>query len=132
MMILMLITLFHAYQFELFDETTITFSKGIGFFLVFYIIFYLGTRPISYEFGDMGTYGKIYNRLSNGETFVVKKDYLFNYLMIYSSKIMNARWFFFLCALIYILPCFLFSKNYGGSYWFFVLFIFVGSYMFWL
>ena len=82
MMILMLITLFRAYQFEFFDETTITFSKGIGFFLVFYIIFYLGTRPISYVFGDMGTYGKYYNRYAAGETFVVKKDYLFNYFMI--------------------------------------------------
>ena len=131
MMILMVITLFRAFQFEFFDETTITFSKGIGFFLVFYIIFYLGTRPISYVFGDMGTYGKYYNRYAAGETFVVKKDYLFNYFMIYSSKIMDARWFFFLCSLIYILPCFLFSKKYGGSYWYYVFFIFVGSYMFW-
>ena len=130
-MIIMLITLFRAYQFELFDYSTVTFSKGIGSFLFLFVLFYMGTRPVNAIFQDMAVYSELYKRIQGGASMMVKKDYLFNYFMIFCSKIMSDRWFFFICALIYIIPCYLFSKKYGGSYWYFVFFIFVGSYMFW-
>lgn len=130
-MILMFITLLHAYQNDLFVESTKTFAKGLGFLLLILICLYLGTRPVSFHFGDMGTYGAIYRKIQNGETVIIKNDYLFNYFMLLCTKIMNDRWFFFLCALIYTLPCYFFSKKYGGSYWYYVFFIFIGSYMFW-
>ena len=131
MMILMLITLFHSYQSDLFDPGTKRFSAGLGIFLLILMTFYLGTRPVSYTFGDMGTYGKFYNRVAAGEIPTVKKDYLFNYFLIACTTIMSDRFFFFLCAVLYILPCYLFSKKYCGSYWYYVFFIFIGSYMFW-
>lgn len=130
-MFLMLITLFRSYQFELFDYSTVLFSKRIGFFLLYFVVFYIGTRPISAVFQDMAAYFDVYKRIQRGSEMVVKKDYLFNYFMIFSTKIMSASWFFFICALIYIIPCYLFSKKYGRSYWYYVFFIFVGSYMFW-
>lgn len=131
MMILMLITLFHAYQNDLFASSTAGFSTGMGLFLLLFICLYMGNRPISYVFGDMGTYAQFYTRIQGGETPIIKNDFLFNNFMVVSTRIMNARWFFFLCALIYTLPLYLFSRKYGGSYWYFVLFIFLGSYMFW-
>lgn len=91
----------------------------------------MGNRPISSIFVDMTNYSQLYNKLLSGQTVIVTRDYLFNYFMVFCSKIMSARWFFFLCGLIYTIPCYLFSKKYGGSYWFYVFFIFVGSYMFW-
>lgn len=127
----MLITLFHAYQFDFFDTRTKVFAAGQGFFLLVFIVFYMGTRPVSDAFGDMGTYGKLYKRVAAGELPVVKKDFLFNYFLITCAKIMSDRSFFFLCALLYVLPCYVFAKKYGGSYWYFVFFIFIGSYMFW-
>ena len=130
-MIIMLITLFRAYQFELFDYSTVTFSKGIGSFLFLFVLFYMGTRPVNAIFQDMAVYSELYKRIQGGASMMVKKDYIFNYFMIYSAKTMDVRWFFFLCTLIYTIPCYLFSKKYGGKYWFFVFFIFVGSYMFW-
>lgn len=130
-MILMLITLFHAYQNNLFDFATRGFSAGMGYAFLIFIILYLGTRPVSYHFGDMLTYSKFYNRIVAGETPVVKKDHLFNYFLVTSTKLMTNRTFFFLCAVIYIIPCYIFSRKYCGSYWYFVFFIFVGSYMFW-
>ena len=131
MMILMLITLFHAYQNDLFYAGTKSFATVLGILLLIIITFYLGTRPVSYTFGDMATYSKFYNRVAAGETPTVTKEYVFNYFLIGCSKVMNNRSFFFLCALIYILPCYWFSKKYCGSYWYYVFFIFVGSYMFW-
>ncbi|MDN3605687.1 EpsG family protein [Kaistella yonginensis] len=130
-MILMLITLFRSYQFDFFEDSTIRFSRGIGIFLLLFVISYIGTRPISAVFQDMGVYAAAFKRIQRGDELVVQKDYIFNFFMIFSSKIMSPRWFFFLCALIYIIPCYLFSKKYGGSYWYYVFFIFVGSYMFW-
>lgn len=130
-MILMLIILFHAYQSDLFDNRTKAFSKGFGIFLLIFVCIYMGNRPISWVFGDMKTYNDIYSRIQGGEIPVIKKEYLFNYFMVFCTKIMSSRWFFFICAIIYTLPCFLFSKKFGGSYWYFVFFIFVGSYMFW-
>ena len=131
MLLLMLITLFHAYSNDLFTGATISFSRGMGFVLLLFIIFYMGTRPVSYVFGDMGTYAKSYKLVASGQIPDVKGDYVFNYFMIFCAGIMNDRMFFFLCAVLYIIPCYVFSKKYCGSYWYFIFFIFIGSYMFW-
>lgn len=131
-MILMLIILYHAYQNDLFDSATKTFSTGMGFFLLVFIGLYMGSRPISGRFfGDMGTYASFYKKLQNGETLIIEKEYVFNYFLLACTKIMSVRWFFFVCAALYIIPLYLFSKKYGSSYWYFTFFIFVGSYMFW-
>lgn len=131
MMFLMIITLFHGYQSDLFSVGTKKFANFFGVFLFVFVALYMGNRPISGVFVDMLNYAKIYERIQNGEIPVVKSDFLFNYFMVFCSKIMSARWFFFICGLIYIIPCYLFAKKYCGSYWYYVFFIFVGSYMFW-
>lgn len=131
LLVLMLITLFHSYQNDLFTVGTKNFSTGMGIFLLLFIIFYMGTRPVSYVFGDMGNYAKGYRLLQAGHQATVTKEYIFNYFVIFCSKIMNERTFFFVCAVLYIIPCYVFSRKYGGSYWYFVFFIFIGSYMFW-
>ena len=132
MFFLMLITLLHAYQNDLFSNATTSFSTGLGFFLLIFICLYMGTRPVSGAyFIDMGTYAQIYRKIRAGETVIITKDFLFNYFMVACSKVMNERWFFFVCALIYTVPLYMFSKKYCGKYWYYVLFIFVGSFMFW-
>ena len=131
MMLLVMITLLHAYSNDLFDPGTKSFAKGMGYFLLLVILSYMGTRPVSYVFVDMTTYSQTYNLIASGQTPVVKSDYLFNYFLIYSTKIMSDRMFFFLCALFYTVPCYVFSRKYCGSYWFYVFLIFIGSYMFW-
>lgn len=131
MMIVTVITLLHAFSNDLFTPETKAFAKGLGFFSVFFIISYMGTRRISGFFGDMDTYAIFFNRIANGETPVVSSDYVFNYFMIFCTKIMSDRMFFFICALIYTVPCYVFSKKYFGSYWYYSFLIFIGSYMFW-
>lgn len=132
MFFLMLITLLHAYQNDLFSSATRGFSISTGFVLLTFICLYMGTRPVSGAyFIDMGTYAQVYRKIRAGETVVITKDYLFNYFMIACTKIMNERWFFFLCAFIYTIPCYIFSKKYCGSFGYFVFFMFVGSFSFW-
>ncbi|WP_285269945.1 EpsG family protein [Kaistella rhinocerotis] len=131
MLFMMLITLLHGYSAELFSTGTKNFARGMGFFLLVFIILYMGTRPVSWVFGDMLTYSKSYKLLTGGEKADVKGDFIFNYFMIFCAKIMNDRSFFFLCTLLYTVPCYIFSRRYSGSYWYYVFFIFIGSYMFW-
>ena len=131
LMIIMLITLFHSYQNDFYEQRTKSFSILMGYFLLIFTVLFIGTRPNHYIFGDMGVYASIFRRAQAGEMVSVKSDFLFNYFMIYSSKIMGVKTWFLLCAFIYTWPCYLFSKKYGGSYWYYVFFIFVGSYMFW-
>lgn len=131
LMIFMLITLFHAYQYEVFGTQAKSYSNNAGLVFLMFVLFYIGTRPVSLIFGDMGTYYAIYNNIRAGSGYIIQKDFLFNTFMVYSSKIMSARFWFFLCGFIYIMPCYLFSKKYCGSYWYFIFFIFVGSFMFW-
>ncbi|OWK74508.1 hypothetical protein CBW16_03620 [Flavobacteriaceae bacterium JJC] len=131
LMIIMLITLFHSYQNDLFDLHTKSFSAIFGHIFLVFIILYIGTRPIHYVFADMGTYAVIYKKIQAGELVIVKNDFIFNYFMLYCSKIMNVKTWFFLCSFIYVWPCYVFSKKYCGSYWYYVFFIFVSSLMFW-
>lgn len=131
MFLMMLITLVHAYQNDLFSSSTRFFAKVMGFFLLVFICLYMGTRPVSYIFGDMQTYANVYRSIEGRGSVVINKDFTFNYFMVACTKVMNERWFFFLCAFIYTIPCYVFSKKYCGPYWYFAFFIFVGSYMFW-
>lgn len=131
LMVIMLITLFHAYQNDLFAPQTKTFSLIFGWIFLIFITLYIGTRPMHYSFGDMGTYAAIYKKIQTGQKVIVKNDFIFNYFMVFCSKIMSVKTWFLLCAFIYIWPCYLFSKKFCGSYWYYVFFIFVASYMFW-
>lgn len=129
-MIFMLIILFHAYNNEVLDFRINKFVTIFGLIMLFFVISFIGLRPVRDEFGDMWTYDQYFKLASTGKDIVVKKEFVFNYFLIFSSKIMTNTMFFFLCAVFYIVPCYIFSKKYGGSYWLFVFFIFIASFMF--
>lgn len=131
LLVVMLITLIHSYQDTFGSSAVFSYSSGMGYFLLLFVLLYMGTRPVSTVFADMAAYSDGYRRIQGGETVVVKKDFIFNYFMIFCTKIMNNRTFFFVCAVLYTLPNYLFAKKYGGKYWFYVFFMFVGSFMFW-
>ena len=125
------VTLFHSYRNIDFSSETRNVSKVMGYLLLTFVGVYMGTRPISYVFADMATYARVYNNIQAGQPRIIEKEFIFNYFMVFCTKIMNDRSFFFVCATIYILPCYFFAKKYGGTYWYFVFLIFVASYMFW-
>nr|WP_159447647.1 EpsG family protein [Soonwooa buanensis] len=95
------------------------------------MILYMGQRQINYRFGDTVNYNKVYKVMQSGESFKIEKDYFFNYMMLYFSQVMSISGFLQLCSVLYILPCYLFSRKYFGNYWFFAMFMFMASFSFW-
>ena len=131
MFVVMLIIMFHASLYELNDYHTVLFSKYFGLFFVFLVLFYMGTRPISWVFEDMTAYALKYRLLMRGYHLEFDKDILFSEFMLICSKVLTAQQFFFFVDFIYIVPTFLFARKYFGKYWFFGFFMFAASLSFW-
>ncbi len=92
----------------------------------------MGLRQVRTDyFGDTINYTLSYELLQQGVSIKIKSDYLFNYLLKFCSTIMDVHSFFLLIDVLYIIPCLLFSQKYFRRYWFFAMFMFMGSYSFW-
>ena len=129
--VIALLITFHAIIFDVKDEQSIDFFYVLGYIVSLAMLFYMGLRPIDNSFGDMGTYAAVYKLMQAGVPIIIQKDYAFNYLMKACSYIINVHSFFLLVDILYILPCFLFSRKYFGRYWFFTMFMFLCSFSFW-
>lgn len=105
--------------------------NAFGWFFVFFFTLYMGQRQVHYRFGDTVNYNSVYQSLLLGREFIITKDYLFNYMLVFCSKFMSVRSFFLLVDVLYIIPVVLFSRKYFGSYWFFGFLMFAGSFSFW-
>lgn len=105
----------------------------LGLFLLIFVILYIGTRPISGRyFVDMQTYANEFERYASGEKKITEeKDYIFNYFMIICSKVMDVYGFFIICAMLYVVPLYRFSKKHFKEYWFYSFFILIISFSFW-
>jgi hypothetical protein len=106
-------------------------KKTMGIFTLLFVVFYMGLRPITYKFGDMAVYAEDFESYANGMSLRIERDVLFEMFMQFCSKIMSAEAFFLLCAFIYTLPLYLFSKKIFKDYWFYAFFILVASFSFW-
>lgn len=123
---------FHALIFDIKDEQSISFFYAFGYAVVVALIFYMGLRQVNTSyFGDTFNYAKGYDLWQQGVDVKIKSDYLFNYLMKFCSGLMDVHSFFLLVDILYIVPCFLFSRKYFGRYWFFAMFMFISSFSFW-
>ncbi len=124
-------TLLHTYMLSLHDQKNITFINGMGYVLLFFIIVYMGFRPISYLFGDMGNYDIQYKNYANGAPANTDKDIAFNLFMKFCSSVMSAKFFFASCALIYIYPMYRVSISFFKEYWYYSFLLLVISFSFW-
>lgn len=131
LLVIALLIVFHATKFDIRDEKSIRFFDAFGYFFVCLFTLYIGQRQISGFFGDTVNYNKAYQQLLQGGRIKIEKDFLFNYLMVFSSKIMSVRGFFQLVDVLYIIPVVLFCRKFFGHYWFFAAFMFIGSFSFW-
>lgn len=129
--VIALLITFHALIFDIKDEQSIDFFYIFGYAIVLLMILYMGLRPINNTFDDMGTYAAIYKLMQQGVQVTIVKDYAFNYFMKLCSYIIDVKSFFLLVDVLYIVPCFLFSRKYFGRYWFFAIFMFFCSFSFW-
>lgn len=116
---------------DLSDAVNLNSFSTFGTFFVVIFTLYMGQRQVSFYFGDTVNYNKAYNILLSGKELTISSDYLFNYMMMFCSKLMSVRSFFLIVDILYIVPVVLFCRKYFGKYWFFAFVMFAGSFSFW-
>ena len=117
---------------EIQDNNNLKAKNNLGVFLLIFVIFYMGLRPVSgMYFGDMRTYSNTFQLYSVGGTIAGDKDVYFEYFMKWCSRIMSEGMFFLICAFLYTYPLYLFSKKVFKEYWFYSFLIIVISFSFW-
>ncbi len=129
MLVFVLLTLFHTQLLRINDPKSLRFINAIGWVLFGYIVLYLGFRPISGVFVDMTTYAYMFDFVKSGYQLDVG-DVLFNSLMELCAQFMDANGFFFICVVIYTIPCLVLSKRHFKKYWFYSFLILAGSFSF--
>ncbi|UQB67447.1 EpsG family protein [Epilithonimonas zeae] len=132
LLIISILIIVHAMVFDIKDSKSIAFFNVFGAFFIILLTIYMGQRPLSGKyFGDTANYARIYADLQQGKELIIEKDYLFNYLMQFSSNYISIHSFYQFLDILYILPIFLFSRKYFGKYWFFAFYMFITSFSFW-
>jgi hypothetical protein len=105
----------------------------VGFLLLFFILIFMGLRPVSGKyFGDTLTYSYIFNDYKTGDLQGRDNvEFSFRILVEICSKIMGINGFFFVCALLYVLPLYYASRKIFNQYWFLAFIMLVTSMSFW-
>jgi hypothetical protein len=100
--------------------------------LLFFVIFYMGLRPLNIIFVDMTTYNSQFERYANGaELSELSVDYLWNVFMKFCSTFMTAKMFFFICVLLYVVPIYIASKKWVGANNYYLFLMVLASLSFW-
>ena len=131
MLVLVLITWIHTHSFSGFSKDTFQFNKDFGTILFVFVLIYMGLRPISYAFGDMGTYYKVFKVYASGGDPGLKKDIGFYTLMRFFAFLNMPRLFFFVVTVLYITPLYIAVKKWFPNYYFFAFLILAASFSFW-
>lgn len=131
MMVITFMFLFVNAIYDVTDERSKKITFGLGYTFAVLFVFYMGYRPNNTVYGDMTVYGEMFKDFQNGKIPQLKKDLLFQSFTKLCSEFLDLKNYFFVIALLYTLPCYLFSKKYAGKFWFFMFFMFVGSFSFW-
>lgn len=113
------------------DFDTVKMMGFLGYFLLIMVLLYMGTRPVAFVFGDMLNYSDGFQKLQINPNVEITKDYLFWYFTKLCASILEEREYFFLIAVIYILPNYFFAKKYFKEYWYIPLLMIFGSFSFW-
>ncbi len=106
-------------------------SQNVGYFLLIFIVLYLGTRPISWLFGDMIVYAELFEKMQLNPNTPINKEIFFGLFTKICAGLIDANTYFFLIALIYILPLYFFTKKYFQKLWFIPFLMLIGSFSFW-
>lgn len=131
-MAIVLVTLLHSKILQLDELKNIKYIKATGIFLLVFVVFYIGLRPISGKyFGDMGSYSQYFEGYQHGENLALDKDIAFNMFMKSCSYVMSVQSFFLLCAILYVVPLWYVAKKWFATYWFYAFLMLVGSFSFW-
>lgn len=105
------------------------FNRVANLVIPIFLIFYIGTRPISSVFIDMTTYAQSFEiAATRGDVYYT--DYIFSGLMLGLSRVTTVEVFFFVCAVFYILPIISGLKHRHGNFAFGALIATITSFSF--
>lgn len=125
------LTFIHT-QFKSIDDVdNVLYLKRTGALFFIFTILYMGLRPIDIAFIDMPGYNRLFEYYAYGGEIKSVKDPLFHIFTKFSSKIMSAQVYFFICALFYLLPLYIVCKKWFNNYWFFGFLFLAASFSFW-
>lgn len=131
LLLVVVITFVHTQVKLLGTSANKSFTKGMGLFLFFFVLLYMGLRPIHGVFVDMITYNAMFERYATGGEITSIKDLFFHSFTKFSSQIMTAQMYFFICACLYVIPLYVVCKKWFKQYWFYGFLILVASFSFW-
>lgn len=132
--ILLLVNVFvfiHALRYKIDERANLKVMQITGVFVFAFVLLYMGLRPIHGVFVDMKTYANYFDRYASGSEIFATKDLMFHSFMYFSAKVMSAQSFFFVCATLYIVPCYIIAKKWFQKYWFYAFLMMIGSFSFW-
>lgn len=113
------------------DASNLNSKNNLGLLLLFFVVLFMGLRPISFAFGDMGIYNIGYVEYMTGKPFNAEKDIVFNAFMKLMSGFASPEMFFFVCAVLYVVPLYSLSKRLFQEYWHYAFIMLVASFSFW-
>lgn len=131
LLIIVLIAYFNAFQTDLTDFQSLRNKDRFGKMVLVFIILYMGLRPISFAFGDMGIYNFDLVRYINGAPFNTKNEFLFEMMKYYYARNLTPKLFFFTCAFLYVYLLYAATKKIFKDYWYFAFLMFVVAFTFW-
>lgn len=133
--VLLLVNVFvfiHALRYKIDERANLKVMQITGVFVFAFVLLYMGTRPLSGRyFGDMGRYNNIFQYYSEGNPITSTKDWLFHSFAWSLAQIISSKAFFFVCATLYIVPCYVIAKKWFQKYWFYAFLMMIGSFSFW-
>ena len=126
MLFVCIIAFFHTQVLQPDEQKAKSFNSVGSWGLFMLILTFIGFRPVSGVFIDMTTYAHIFERYSYG-AYVIDSDYGFSYFILFCTKTMTLESFFFICAIIYVVPLFVVSKKWFPNYHFYAFLLLVAS-----
>lgn len=105
-------------------------TSVLGFFIFIGVTLYLGLRPNPRAFGDSYLYGHSFEMQRLGLIEYKSNDWVFGAFLRFSASNLTMEQFFLIIDIIYVIPCFWFSRKYFKDYWFYAFFVFIGSFSF--
>lgn len=121
----------HALRYEIDERANLKVMQITGAFVFAFVLLYLGTRPVHGVFVDMKTYDGIFQRYAKGNPITSTKDLMFHSFTWSLAQLVSNRVYFFICAAIYVIPCYVIARKWFQKYWFYAFLMMIGSFSFW-
>ena len=123
-------TLLYAVSSSGWSSRDIYFNSISANLLFIFLLIFIGLRPRSYIFGDMGTYLHYFRDMQIDGRVTSQGDWGFYYFMLFLSKLVSGKVFIFILAILYIYAPYIAVKRLFPKYYFFAFLFIITSFSF--